>query len=1049
MTTRTSSALSDDHPFPGLRPFRSEDHAYFFGRDDQISSLYRFFDHSRFIAVVGSSGSGKSSLVRAGLLPLLERESREPAGRTWKTVQMHPGDAPIGRLATSIAQQLFANDDANITAARRERIRFALRQSSFGMSDALREVDGPANSSIIIVVDQFEELFRYAAKRQGIERDDDAQRHEEATHFVQLLLGASRDRARNVFVLLTMRSDFIGDCAGFRGLPEAVSASQFLVPSLTRDQRDEAIRGPIDKAGATIESALVEQLQNDTGDDMDQLPVLQHCLSRLWERAAADKTATGAPQGRNLTMDHYRAVGGIAHALSQHADEILADLSGAELAVEQTFRSLAEIDSEGRIVRRTRLFKELLAETGVPAEDLRNVVDRFRDEDCSFLTPPKSEAPDLTDETRIDVGHEALLRRWERVSGDPRTGSLHTGWIRAEESDGRDYRVLLLMAESKAGRIPPDQVDPRSKWWHERPRTAAWAERYGGHIEAVERLFRESVAALQAEAARKEAEQAAEQRRLELEAQAARAREEAEKARLELAAQSAREGELSALRYAKLARRTAIGVSALLFLTIALGVFSYTQWRTAVQQKANVEKSLKIGGDLTKALLAQVQQYLNNGSVSVGLAKDLLNTAQQNLTKLEDVEQTPAIQAMRANLLLGFADFYSALQDDNSALQYSQQAQELANKLILDDPGNDADQNLLYSADFRIGDAESDLAKFDAGTQAYNAALAIAQTLAHQEPDNYAWMQDVAFILTKIGDIYKIRGPADQALKQYKVALSIDQQLVAAHSNVPDLQRDVATVLTRVADVQRDSGDLADAVANYQSALAIRKQLADKAPDDAGIQSNLSVAYNRVADSFVKQQKYDDAAPLYDSALAIRKNLAKSDPANSTWQSYLAFEYVYIGDMLKEKQDFTGAAENYRQSLSLRSDLVARDSNNFTWLKNLADGHTKLADVLYAAGDSAGALTEHSAALAIRLKIAAQYPNIATRQRELIVEYVAMGDILSKQGDSAGAAANYHDAANVIDAFMAMQPGSKSLDQQRQLLAQRMQPAEPAQSKNP
>jgi energy-coupling factor transporter ATP-binding protein EcfA2 len=105
--TSTRSALSADRPFPGLRPYRFEDKDFFFGRQDQIFALYRLFDHSRFVAVVGSSGSGKSSLVRAGLLPVLSKETQEPTGRTWKMIQMHSGDAPIESLAAAMAQQFF------------------------------------------------------------------------------------------------------------------------------------------------------------------------------------------------------------------------------------------------------------------------------------------------------------------------------------------------------------------------------------------------------------------------------------------------------------------------------------------------------------------------------------------------------------------------------------------------------------------------------------------------------------------------------------------------------------------------------------------------------------------------------------------------------------------------------------------------------------------------------------------------------------------------------------------------------------------------------
>jgi tetratricopeptide (TPR) repeat protein len=1038
-TALTRSGLSADRPFPGLRPYYLEDHDYFFGREDQIYALYRLFDHSRFVAVVGSSGSGKSSLVRAGLLPLIEKESSEPTGRIWEMIQMHPGDMPIGNLAAAMARRFFPREDANIAAARQERIKFALRRSSFGMSEALHEIEGLGDTSIILVVDQFEELFRYAARRQ----DAEAQRHEEATQFVQVLLAASRDRALNVYVMLTMRSDFIGDCANFRDLPEAVSASQFLVPSLTRDQREEAIRRPIEKAGATIEPELVERLLNDGGDDIDQLPVLQHCLLRIWEAARA-------PGGRDLTTQNYLDVGGISSALSNHADDILQSLRGAEMAVEQTFRSLAEIDHEGRIVRRPRLYRELLAETGVPADDLQTVVNRFRDDDCSFLTPPKSEIPELTGETRIDVGHEALLRRWERVSGDPRTGAPEIGWIRAEEADGRNYRGLLAMAESRAGRIATDSVEARWKWWKERPRKAAWAERYGGNIEAVEQLFSDSLAALEAEKARQEAERAAEQRRneaearqaaeiqrIELEGQAQRARQEAERARLELAAETARAREMNALREARLARRTALIVSALLCLTIALGYFAYRQWQFALQQEANAERGLVIQGDLTRALLGQVLQRLNTGNISVDSAKGLLNTAQQNLSGLQEAAQTPEIRAIQANLLLGFADVYSALQDDNSALHYAQQAQTLAMQLVGDEANNTSYQNLLYSADFRIGDAEADLSKFNDSLRPYQAALAIARNLAAKEPANYVWMQNVAFILNKIGDIYKVKGPSDQALKQYQAALDIDQQLAHDHPGIDSLQRDVATALTRVGDLQKDSGNLIDALAQYQSALAIRKQLAGST-SDADLQSNLSVAYNRVADMLVQQEKFDEAAPLYDSALTIRKNLAASDPTNSTWQSYLAFEYVYIGDMLTKKKDFGGAVDNYRQALGIRNELVAKDSTNFTWLKNLADSHTTVAGSLFDEGDLPGALAEHNAALALRLKVGAQFPDGVTRHREIIDEYIAIGAILAQQGDIAAARASYLDAVKVADDFAAKHPGSKSLDDRRTSVMQRI-----------
>jgi hypothetical protein len=424
--------LSADQPFPGLRPFEYEDRAFFFGRDEQIFALYRLTDRSRFSAVIGSSGSGKSSLVRAGLLPLLDEESQGQGGKNWRSATMRPGDDPIGALADALAELAPRRDgeDEAIGKIRRDRIEFALRKSSFGLADAIEAIPGLKDKSLLLVVDQFEELFRYAAPSASSDgsRASSARWRAEAGNFVQLLLQGTRDRAHDVHVLITMRSDFIGDCAQFQGLPEAVSASQFLVPGLTRDQREDVIRRPIAEAGATIEPVLVERLLNDGGSELDQLPVLQHCLSRLWDRAG---------RARRLSLEDYEAIGTVRHALSQHADEVMATLPGLELTVEQVFRALSERDKEGRATRRALPYAQLLAETGVTERDLRTVIERFRAEDCSFLTPRKSTRRTLDGETRIDVVHEALLRRWDRMA--------EGGWLAEEESDGQLYRALLAL----------------------------------------------------------------------------------------------------------------------------------------------------------------------------------------------------------------------------------------------------------------------------------------------------------------------------------------------------------------------------------------------------------------------------------------------------------------------------------------------------------------------------------------------------------------------------------------------------------------------------
>ena len=278
---------------------------------------------------------------------------------------------------------------------------------------------------------------------------------------------------------------------------------------------------------------------------------------------------------RNLTLKYYHAVGGIAGALSQHANEVMASLPGLEIVVEQVFRALSEVDKEGRATRRALPFNKLLAETGVARRDLVRVLDRFRADDCSFIVPSLSAVPQLRDDTRIDVGHEALLRRWDRISADPEhnlSGGANVGWLASEEADGRLYRALLALLEAgPAVTLPLDQVESRSEWWKSRPRTAAWAERYGGALDKVEALFKNSLAALETERAR-EAE--AERREREAERRKIEAEEASKRERLEHQAEVDRVRAESAHRLVRRTKQAALAMGVIAAIALLFGVLS-------------------------------------------------------------------------------------------------------------------------------------------------------------------------------------------------------------------------------------------------------------------------------------------------------------------------------------------------------------------------------------------------------------------------------------------------------------------------------------------
>ena len=279
------------NPYPGLRPFRFEESYLFFGREGQSEELLKRLERSHFVAVVGTSGSGKSSLVRAGLLPLLSSGFMPNTGADWRIAILRPGNSPIHNLARALVlpEQYTggaptsankASDELNIGIT--ETI---LRRSAIGLLDYADSGELAKGENLLVVVDQFEELFRFK-KEYGQSESD------EAAAFVKLLLEATRDKSTRdkkkspVYVVITMRSDFLGDCAQFRDLPEAINDGQYLIPRLTREQLRQVIESPAKIHGAQMSPVLVTNLLNDIGDDQDQLPVLQHALMRTWNEWA-------------------------------------------------------------------------------------------------------------------------------------------------------------------------------------------------------------------------------------------------------------------------------------------------------------------------------------------------------------------------------------------------------------------------------------------------------------------------------------------------------------------------------------------------------------------------------------------------------------------------------------------------------------------------------------------------------------------------------------------------------------------------------------------
>ena len=448
--------------FPGLRPFEPDENHLFFGREKEIDELLRRLRSTRFLSVVGTSGSGKSSLVRSGLIPSLHSGFMVSAGSSWRVAMFRPGEDPIRHLAEALDQSgTLGGQRGEPDQTRRDFVETTLRRGSLGIVNAVQYARIPSNDNLLLAVDQFEELFRFRRSRQ-IDNSRD-----EAIAFVNLLLDAANQTALPIYVVLTMRSDFIGDCIDYPGLPDAVNSGQYLVPRLTRDQLRLAITGPIAVGGGEIAPRLVRRLLNDLGDNQDQLPVLQHALRRTW-----DYWEQHRQPGEPIDLDAYEAIGTLANALSLHAEEAYQetrDPRGRQIA-ERMFKALTDTFTDPRGVRRPTSVRELAEICEAGDTEIVEVVEIFRRPGRSFLMPP-SEVP-LDGRSIVDLSHESLMRRWTRL----------VAWAEEDRLSAVLYARLSQAArwyaEGSAGLWRNPELELGLRWKRDNRPTAAWARRY-------------------------------------------------------------------------------------------------------------------------------------------------------------------------------------------------------------------------------------------------------------------------------------------------------------------------------------------------------------------------------------------------------------------------------------------------------------------------------------------------------------------------------------------------------------------------------------------
>lgn len=403
------SSNHKDNPFVGLRPFEPEESILFFGRQEQVAELLGRLHHHHFVAIIGGSGTGKSSLIRAGFIPALKAGYMVTSSTVWRVLITKPGDSPLNNLAAALLSlgksdqlknQLFAEGADAV-------VNFIKARSDF------------QDENYFLLIDQFEEIFAFSrsANTESV--------RDEANQYVNLLIDLAAQRDINLYVVITMRSEFLGDCTLFNPLAEAINKSQYLVPRLTRQQLKSVIEGPVRLFGADVSPMLTAKLLNDIYKVEDGLPLLQHTLMRIWyHEHRVDKSG-------ELDLKDYASVGDIDTALDRHATEMMAEMdTGEKEMVKRIFQALTTVDSYGRKVRRPlrlRILSELLAAEG---NLLLSLVEKINKDARSFIIVNKS---DSANDPLLDISHESLIRQWEALNG----------WVDEEARNVENLRYLV------------------------------------------------------------------------------------------------------------------------------------------------------------------------------------------------------------------------------------------------------------------------------------------------------------------------------------------------------------------------------------------------------------------------------------------------------------------------------------------------------------------------------------------------------------------------------------------------------------------------------
>ena len=988
-------------PFRGLAAFGAKHAPVFFGRSADTTrgvDLWREAGSrgSPYLLVVGASGSGKSSLVRAALIPRLMTPGVIKDVDAWRVAVMRPSDSPSGpfsALATALMQ-----DEASLPKDEEGRGP-ALPEISQGDSrtpsdlvSVLRHADAVAikpiinalarvateerdrerysrevRCDLILLIDQFEELFAASVSEP------------ERTSFVEFL--AALVRTGRIWVVATLRADFYArmlDQPALRMLKEIGATYDLGSPGPV--ELAETVRAPAEAAGLIFETDAATGERLDArllreADRPDMLPLVQLALSRLFE---GRKSVDGEIR---LPLKVYESVGGLKGIVNEAGETALAALGETEKAkLPYLLRQLAvPAHDQDRIGKGALTIRSVPLTQAAPDAAARSLLN-------ALVTARLLTTSGLEANAQVRLAHQRVLEDWNRARTIVEDSAefyriradLEENWRKWETGKRRSELLLapglpLAEAESIVGKYREDLTSQVLDYVAASRKRAYRRQRI---IEIAAAIF-----LMLAIGAGVEAEFASEQRSA---ADAARKRAEQETQRAD--------------RNFTAAKQTVNG----LIFNIAQGLSGIVGMRI----------------ETIRGILDTVQKTVD----------ELIQTAPGD----------PQLLHSRVVMFGNFVDAYLAAGDLKDASTAATQSLDIARKLAAHDPGNpDAQRDVSVSLQ-KLGDVKLQGGDQAGALAAYQEGLDIARKLATLQQRKLEAQRDVLVSLWKLGDVKLRGGDRAGALAAYQESLDIARKLAAHDRGSSDAQRDVGASLDRLGSVKILGGDQAGALAADQESLDIARNLAAQDPADARALRNVSVSLDKLGDVKLWADDQDGALAAYQESLDIARKLAAQDPGSAQARSDVSTILQRLGDAKLQADDQTGALAAYQESLDIARRLARQDPDNRDAQRDVGASLERLGKAKLQSDDETGALAAYQESLDIARKLAAQDPRNARALRDLSVSLQNFGDVKLKAKDQAGALAAYQESLDLARKLVAQDPGSSQAQSDVETILERL-----------